>query len=363
MSDATLTHKDLAGLLGVSETTVKSYRRKFPGCIPVASRGKPIRFTAGAKDVAFKIRDLFALGMSVEEVRLRLGQEFPWIAASGQRPPPSRSDKTAVAPELASGMSTVAKSMVSITQQQKALLARMQGIETMLEGLGLQGSVDAEALRRAEAARARETLVEARLDRLDAASRELSQSLASLASDLGAFLARHEGTQTTAPDANPAPSREQPSARRIPLRQGTNISPPQTLTPAPSEARALEPPRSFLSLPLVARTEQGHYVSAGGRSRGRFCLNDLKAMLAYGFTPPHHFTLKWENQGQDWLLLLEQASPPDRPLDIPPRTYSLRLMELSSQKGNTVVEILELHKGDDAVHPVEICSIINSFGE
>ena len=31
MSEQTFTHKALADLLGVSETTVKSYRRKFPG--------------------------------------------------------------------------------------------------------------------------------------------------------------------------------------------------------------------------------------------------------------------------------------------------------------------------------------------
>ena len=74
MSEATLTHKDLADLLKVSETTVKSYRRKFPGCIPVASQGKPIRFPAVAAEVALRIRDLFELGMSVEEVRLRLAE-------------------------------------------------------------------------------------------------------------------------------------------------------------------------------------------------------------------------------------------------------------------------------------------------
>ena len=52
MSEKTFTHKALADLLGVSETTVKSYRRKFPGCIPVASQGKPIRFPAEAAAVA-----------------------------------------------------------------------------------------------------------------------------------------------------------------------------------------------------------------------------------------------------------------------------------------------------------------------
>ena len=75
MTEGNLTHRDLARMLGVSETTVKSYRRKFPDCIPVASQGKPIRFTAEAAAVSLRIRDLFEMGMSVEEVRARLAAE------------------------------------------------------------------------------------------------------------------------------------------------------------------------------------------------------------------------------------------------------------------------------------------------
>ncbi len=74
-----LTHKDLAKALGVSETTIKSYRRKFPACITVASKGKPIRFAPEAETVCRRIQALFALGMAVEDVRTRLAEEFAWI--------------------------------------------------------------------------------------------------------------------------------------------------------------------------------------------------------------------------------------------------------------------------------------------
>ncbi len=74
-----LTHKDLAKALGVSETTIKSYRRKFPACITVASKGKPIRFAPEAETVCRRIQALFALGMAVEDVRMRLAEEFAWI--------------------------------------------------------------------------------------------------------------------------------------------------------------------------------------------------------------------------------------------------------------------------------------------
>ncbi len=79
MPHKTYTHKDLAKQLNVSETTVKSYRRKFPGCIPVFSQGKPIRFSSDAMVVCKKIRDLFEQGMSIPEVHNRLMLEFSWI--------------------------------------------------------------------------------------------------------------------------------------------------------------------------------------------------------------------------------------------------------------------------------------------
>jgi hypothetical protein len=104
----------------------------------------------------------------------------------------------------------------------------------------------------------------------------------------------------------------------------------------------------------VARTEQGQYISAGGKSRGRFSLNDLKAMLIYGFTPPNHFTLRWERHGQGWWLYMEQENSD--------RAIHLMLMELSTHKGGSVVEILQIRQGDAAMHPAEICAIIDSFG-
>lgn len=79
MNTLGLTHKDLAKALGVSETTIKSYRRKFPACIVVASKGKPLRFMPEAETVCRRIQALFALGMAVEDVRVRLAEEFAWI--------------------------------------------------------------------------------------------------------------------------------------------------------------------------------------------------------------------------------------------------------------------------------------------
>lgn len=76
MEDQTLTHKDLSNLVGVSETTIKSYRRKFPRFIPVAGYGKPIRFKQEAGKVCLAIRECFVKGFSVGETENRLREKF-----------------------------------------------------------------------------------------------------------------------------------------------------------------------------------------------------------------------------------------------------------------------------------------------
>ena len=374
MSEATLTHKDLADLLKVSETTIKSYRRKFPGCIPVASQGKPIRFPAVAADVALRIRDLFELGMSVEEVRLRLSEDYSWITPKAEAAKKGGAEKGEVNPELTQGVSNMAKSMVAMAQQQKAILARMQGIESMLEDLGVQGNVDAGAMRQTavKSAREKEEQMEARLGKLDATTQELAGTVASLAQDLGRFLGRREKAaeewrnsgginSEDAQDAHEQAAQmgqDHSGAKVIPLRQES--VPASSPDPAQTDNRPAEPSRNFLTLPLVVRTGQGQYISAGGRGRGRFCINDLKAMLAYGFTPPHHFVFSWEQHGQGWWLSLEQASAPENDTA---RTHKLLLMELPTQRGSSVVEILQLKNNGEAVHPAEICTVIDSFGE
>ncbi|HBE95335.1 MAG TPA: DNA-binding protein, partial [Desulfovibrio sp.] len=77
MSQDLLTHADLAQAVGVSVTSIKSYRSKFPGFIPVASWTKPLRFAPEALPVCRRIRELFTQGQSVAQVRRELASEFP----------------------------------------------------------------------------------------------------------------------------------------------------------------------------------------------------------------------------------------------------------------------------------------------
>lgn len=145
-TDGGMTHKDLSRLLGVSETTVKSYRRKFPDCIPVANQGKPIRFTADAAKVCIRIRDLFELGMAVPEVRARLASEFRWIEAevpadetsqpadeAPAQPVAAQPARVELPQDFTTAVSGLARSMVHLTQQQTAMMKRLQGLEQRVD--------------------------------------------------------------------------------------------------------------------------------------------------------------------------------------------------------------------------------------
>lgn len=408
MSSELLTHKALAELLGVSETTVKSYRRKFPGCIPVANQGKPIRFTPEAAAVALRIRDLFATGMSVEEVRRRLATEFAWIPAQAPEDAPAKSASDpaspAIAPELTLGVSNMAKSMVTITGQQKTILERVKGIESALEDMGISGVAVSEEERhkKAEAARLKEERLEARLAQLDAVTQDLAGSLAVLAEQFGKFVVRQQGTAPQGhASAIPAPSvteaahpageavamtnnvatpgahSEQPAqaAPQPHSHSGQGPAPhgeeaqahsaqspheepgPEALRPLPMEAPvpAEEPARPFFLLRLIVRMPDGTYASVGGRSRGRFSLEDFKALLAHRYPATRLAPLRFAAENTFWRM---QATLPEEEA---PVQLELLLEERMTHKGFAVVEVAELKVNNRAVHPSEVCNLIDTL--
>jgi DNA-binding transcriptional MerR regulator len=148
MSEGTLTHKNLAAILGVSETTIKSYRRKFPGVLPVAGRGKPIRFKKEAADICLKIRDLFALGFSVGEIDERLFNDFAWRRPKTQsdenKKSPARAEQnfSDLSQSLASALGNMAKSIVALNETQTQVLSALKRLEDKLSGLERNLSVE-----------------------------------------------------------------------------------------------------------------------------------------------------------------------------------------------------------------------------
>ena len=385
MSAPTLTHKNLADSLGVSETTIKSYRRKFPGCFPVASSGKPIRFTESSLDVALRVQALFALGMSIPEVRLRLANEFSWITPGDEKAAKPASD---LGPEeIQNGLSTLAKSMVSMGQQQHAIAKRMATLEETLRTMAAGGGVNegaGTAVGPARESSSALTALTGRLDALEEVSAKLTRAMVTVIEKLdhiagaasagpapgsatGMAAARPSATASPLPPdkpgqasaRGPADPRQQPEETpannvvAFPTRQ--QDTQPENLRPQ-APAQTEEPPRPFFGLPLLARTGDGRFISASSRSRGKLNLNDLKAMLVYGFTPPNHYSLHWEKSSSGWWLHLEQLAVPDS------ERISLLLAEVQiEQGGQGFLEILRLRRGEQVLHPTEMCAIVESF--
>ncbi|MFV0422991.1 MerR family transcriptional regulator [Oleidesulfovibrio sp.] len=362
MTDRNLTHKELSSMLGVSETTIKSYRRKFPGCIPVASKGKPIRFTPEAGNVCVRIRDMFNLGMSVEEVRIRLAQEFDWIeeCVPGEEEPAEKPQEPVVevparvelSQDLSASMSNLAKSMVALTQQQTTVLKRLQTIETMLGQLGLAGPVD---LKPMEATLG--PAWERRFERMQQAMEAIADSVTGLhqqvekiksapAEQIESVLYSGE-TEHMGQEPVSEPDAEAMSAAEESERLHAAVH-------AAAVPKA-DPPRRILTLPLVFQSSRGEYLGVAGKARGRFSANDLKALLAMTFFPPERYNQQWEQDGAGWWMLLTQPESEN------PREFAIYMEETVTPRGNIVASVLRLAVNGTMEHPVELHNFISEM--
>ncbi|SBW04489.1 MerR family transcriptional regulator [uncultured delta proteobacterium] len=349
----TYTHKDLARKLKVSETTIKSYRRKFPECIPVASSGKPIRFLPEAVAVATRIRDLFDLGMSVEEVRGRLSQEFPWISLVARDEPQQAQAPGGMPQEFTIALSNLAKSMVTLLQQQGSIMDRMDRLEATVAEAGAprEGGVqtaDFKAVLEDLQGYLRNALMPLqqlqRLNEVQGVTEVLHQAAANMvdAAQIMRSLA----------DRAKGPSGETEASSKIVQFPSTAAAP----QPAPApQNMSQDPPRAFLLKPMVVRTMEGTYIGAGGKSRGRFTLNDFKALLVYGRQPGEHFSLHWEQVNNDWVATLTQPGAEK------PGKWRLQLKEAMSQSGVGVVELVGFATNDENVHPAEFVGFVGSL--
>ncbi|MEG6506615.1 MerR family transcriptional regulator [Nitratidesulfovibrio sp. 1201_IL3209] len=405
MTEGNLTHRDLARMLGVSETTVKSYRRKFPDCIPVASQGKPIRFTAEAAAVSLRIRDLFEMGMSVEEVRARLAAEFAWIspqapsrdardardardgAEDAAPPAPPQPARVELPQDFTLAVSNLAKSMVGLTQQQNAILKRVQHIETLVGGLA-----PADGAQTGQIGQTGAVGRPAWLDEAQALAARFEALLGAVAGDAGQAAPAPVGApHSTAPTA-PTPTQPEAPAVSAPAASAgeidgddaaTSAKLPHTATSggrvvpfpggmaapasgasgapgAPDMPEAAfpapqDPPRHLLALPLVVQSPQGEFLGVAGRARGRFCINDLKAMLAFAFQPPDHYALRSEPaEDGGWWLTLEQPQAAE-PYDV-----VLLVDESVTPRGNQVTVVRRYVANGVESHPTEIYGFLRA---
>ncbi len=318
------THLELATLLGVSVTTVKSYRRKFPGCIPVANLGKPIRFGERARDVCLRIRDLFATGMSVPEVRARLATEFDWIPPDAPHRKADPGLQIELPPLYTSAMSDMAQSLVGLAQKQGTVLTRLEELGSALGGQSASGQpdgncgpavsvpLDPPAMPAPVASAAplgnAETERPAWLDEFAALSRQAAELVLRLESCADRLDLIMEGLPSSSSSASVA-------ARGIVQE-----------TPA---GTSRQPDRAFMALPLVAAGADGLLRGIAGPGRGRFTCADIKALAACPSAPERACSLEWSEYGADWRLALRCRGGDS------PATALLR--EVSDSAGNTAV--------------------------
>jgi len=283
----TYTHRDLAKALGVSETTIKSYRSKFPTFLPVAREGKPVRLHPEALAVCLRIRDLFAEGLSISLAELRLRTEFKeyplnrrlstaqkTLAGLPAEPSPTPRDQ-----DLALHLNALAKAQEHAQERMEVLEAEVRNLAT-----------------------------------LEAASKSL---IAELLAELRA--ARNAAAITPQPPGQPPdaqPSLPEPQAPPAPQRpaqsqgQGPTVLTARKIVtvhgasgPLASYALAREPeperlfpdPQSpdaaFLSLPAVIRSDRGDFLGLPGGQSVRRLVDVL--------SPDGPGTMLWFAEGPD----------------------------------------------------------------
>lgn len=374
--DKTYTHKDLATQLKVSETTIKSYRRKFPGCIPVASRGKPIRFNAQALTVAKKIRDLFERGMSVEEVRSRLSDEFSWIEpveslpgvmpvsdSGGEDTNEGGNGGIVLSPSFANAISGLAKSVVSLTRQQGEILSRLGGLEESFKNGVYAFPPQQDALQGVksglETSAAADTcplwageLSSRLLDMEKTLARVLESLEAGLNSRAGQAGDSAESSQSSL--SAPVPSAQSEGVRVLPW--GDRVEPGSSGSAEGAGEDSLNVSDDYLryisTLPLVVRVS-GKFLGIAGRNP--FCLNDLKAVLSQTFSPPHHYGGRWETaSGEIWYIL-------EQPEDADAETISLHLRPVSSRKNQDFLEVVRFMLGRANEEPASLYSLVQQL--
>ncbi|MEZ0575774.1 MerR family transcriptional regulator [Halodesulfovibrio aestuarii] len=286
MSHMPLTHKRIARILGVSETTVKSYRRKFPDCIPVASKGKPIQFTEEALEVCRIIRDLFSSGLSIEETHQRLAERFDFIAPPVFEEPEEENEVVEVVlpDDYKQAMSSLATSMVNLSLKQEQMLKKMNAIETRLQQLGLADISSSEERPAADPVLTELRALTERTEALwDAISCTVSANTAAGQSSASSQQVEDQVQKATV-------------HRLVPLR----------------EAISHDPPRNILALPLLIQEREGEYTPLHGRGNSRITLNDLRASLMTHFVEEDCYTIHWSENNSGWQLdlLQERAQVP-----------------------------------------------------
>lgn len=311
MSD-TLTHKDLSKLCGVSETTIKSYRRKFPNFIPVHTEGKPIRFKQEAGEVCLAIRECFERGMSINETHKVLKGKFKEYRRTRESVKPA----TAAAQAQGLGVSqeylekffeTAGQMMHGMAQMATAQARadkRLQKVEQALGSLADRESRNEEMFTQL-------------LNHLKASppesaeARSKARKIINVRSSEGVKsyeLEADEQAETVQEEVKPEPrateeidrtAEESPALE--PEAESREDSGADT---RPAGEPLPEPSQTFMETPIVIRNDKGEFLGVPGRLPLE---GFIKAVVAEGRSSGAVLT-SWERRDRSWVFIMQNPA-------------------------------------------------------
>jgi len=272
MDAETCTYRDLARALGVSETTIKSYRSKFTVFLPIAREGKPVRLHPEALVVCRRIRELFGQGLSIVQTMQALRNEFKEYPQNRRLSTSSDAHRGA---DLDAGL---AGQLHALAEAQEAARQRIELLESEVRNLA--------TLEAASKSLVAELLTELR------AARSAPVAPAQPETPHGGPVAE------PAPAAAAAPEPEPPStgpdgvltARKIVTVHGASgplasyafnrePRPEPPFTPPPA------PPAAFLDMPAVIRSDRGDFLGLPGGQSVRRLVETLSTDAAPAWLP------------------------------------------------------------------------------
>lgn len=259
MSTETFTHKDLSQITGVSVTTIKSYRKKFPEFFFISGHGKPLRFRKGTDKLCLRIRDLFNSNYSVKQIRDKLLIEFESVKENRQL------------------SETKKEAEVSSDDFQKLTKTTTQ----MMNGLAALVTAQAKS--------------EQRLMRIEKSLKELvelqkngSPDSITILNEIREAVAGIGGLQQP----------ERVTARKVvTIRKDSGESESYEFA---SDQSAIEPEKDFLELPVVIKSENGEFLGMPGRPGHPFTLNELVFLLTS--VRENNVSKIWRKEGREWVL-------------------------------------------------------------
>ncbi len=259
MTADTFTHKDLSNITGVSVTTIKSYRKKFPEFFFISGHGKPLRFRKGADKLCLRIRDLFNSNYSVKQIRDKLLVEFESVKDNKQLPI-TKTDSTTSSEEI--------NKLSKLTTQ-------------MMNGLAALVTAQAKS--------------EQRLMRIEKSVKELVEL-------------QKNGT----PDNTELVNEIRDAIAGLgSLKQPERITAKKVVTikkengdsdsyAFESDQSSIEPEKDFLELPVVIKSENGEFLGMPGKPGHPFTLNELIYLLTS--VREQNVTRIWRKEGREWVL-------------------------------------------------------------